>query len=77
MKRNIELVDEEQESEDEENESSIDESENEELRITDVLSHLSQAVSEKRGSELLYRMDASKDIYAILRLGGPYWEKRK
>ena len=31
-------------------------------RIKDVLSHLSQAVSEKRASELLHSMVASQDI---------------
>ena len=62
MKRNIDLVDEEHESEDEENESSSDESEDEESRVRDVFSHLSQAVSEKRASELLHSMAASKDI---------------
>ena len=62
MKRKIDLVDEEHESEDEENESCSDESEDEEPRIKDVFSHLSQAVSEKRASELLRRMATSKDI---------------
>ena len=42
MKRKIDLVDEEHEGEDKENESSSDESEDEEPRIKDVLSHLSQ-----------------------------------
>ena len=42
MKRKIDLVDKEHESEDEGNESSSDESEDEEPRIKDVLSHLSQ-----------------------------------
>ena len=63
MKRKIDLVEEEeQESEHEESESSGDESEDEEPRIKDVLSHLSRAVSEKRASELLHSMAASKDI---------------
>ena len=31
-------------------------------RIKDVLSHLSQAVPEKRASELLHSMTASQDI---------------
>ena len=48
MKRKIDLVDKEHESEDEGNESSSDESEDEEPRIKDVLSHLSRAVSVKR-----------------------------
>ena len=62
MKRKLYLVDEEHESEDEENESSSDESEDNEPRIKDVLSHLSQAVSVKRASELLHSMAASKDV---------------
>ena len=62
MKRNIDLVDEDHESDDEENESPSDESEDEEPRVKDVFSHLSQTVSEKRASELLYSMAASKDI---------------
>ena len=39
-----------------------DESEDEEPRIKDVLSHLSRAVLEKRASDLLHSMAASKDI---------------
>ncbi|CAH3193302.1 unnamed protein product, partial [Porites evermanni] len=39
-----------------------DESEDEEPRIKDVFSHLSRAVSEKRASDLLHSMAASKDI---------------
>ena len=69
MKRNIDLVEEEDhESEHEESESSGDESEDEEPgikeepRIKDVLSHLSRAVPEKRASDLLHSMAASKDI---------------
>ena len=62
MKRKIDLVDEEHEREDEENKISSDESEEEEPRIKDVLGHLLQAVSEKRTSELLHSMAASKDI---------------
>ena len=62
MKRKIDLVEEEHESEHEESESSGDESEDEEPRIKDVLSPLSQAVSEKRASDLLHSMAASKDI---------------
>ena len=62
MKRNIDLVDEDHESDDEENESPSDESEDEEPRVKDVFSHLSQAVSEKRVSELLCSIAASKDI---------------
>ena len=62
MKRKIDLVEEEHESVHEERESSGDESEDVEPRIKDVLSHLSRAVSEKRASDLLHRMAASKDI---------------
>ena len=68
MKRKIDLVEEEHESEHEESESPGDESEDEEPRIKeqprikDVLSHLSRAVSEKRASDLLHSMAASKDI---------------
>ena len=62
MKRKIDLVEEEHESEHEESESSGDESEDEEPRIKDVLSHLSRAVSGKRASDLLHSMAASKDI---------------
>ena len=60
MKRKIDLVEEEHESEDEEKESSSEERKDEEPRIKD--GHLSQAVSEKRASELLHIMAASKDI---------------
>ena len=45
MKRKIDLVDEEHESENEESAGSLDESENEEPRINDALSNLSQSVS--------------------------------
>ena len=69
MKRKIDLVEEEHESEHEESESSGDESgEDEELRIKeeprikDVLSHLSRAVWEKSASDLLHSMAAAKDI---------------
>ena len=63
MKRKIDLVEEEDhESEHEESESSGDESEDEEPRIKDVLIHLSRAVPEKRASDLLHSMAASKDI---------------
>ena len=62
MKRKIDLVEEEHESEHEESESSGYESEDEEPRIKDVLSHLSRAVSEKHASDLLHSMAASKDI---------------
>ena len=63
MKRKIDLVEEEHESEQEESESFGDESEDEEPRTKDVLSHLSRAVSEKRASDLLHSMAASKDIH--------------
>ena len=60
MKRKIDLVEEKHDSQHEESES--DESEDVEPRIKDVLSHLSWAVSEKRASDLLHRIAASKDI---------------
>ena len=56
------MVEEENDSEHEERESSGDEREDEEPRIKDVLSHLSRAVWEKRASDLLHSMVASKDI---------------
>ena len=62
MKRKLYLVDEEYESEDVDNETSSDESKDNEPRIKDVLSHLSQAVSVKRASELLHSVAASKDV---------------
>ena len=62
MKRKIDLVEEEHESEYEESESSGDESKDEEPRIKDDLRHLSQAVSVKRASELLHSTAASKDL---------------
>ena len=62
MKRKIDLVKEEHESEHEESEGSGDEYEDEGPRIKDVVSHLSHAVSEKRTSELLDSMATSKDI---------------
>ena len=61
MKRKIDLV-EEHGSEHEESESSGDESEDEDPRIKDVLSHLSRAVSEKRASDLLHSLAASRGI---------------
>ena len=63
MKRKIDLVEEEHESEHEESESFGDESEDEEPIIKDVLSHLPQAVSVKRAPELLHSMAASKDLF--------------
>ena len=62
MKRKIDLVEEEHGSEHEESESSGDESEDEYPRIKDVLSHLSRAVSEKRASDLLHSLAASRGI---------------
>ena len=65
MKRKIDLVEEEHDSEQKESESSSDESEDEESRIKeeprikDVLSHLSRAVPVKRASDLLHSMAAS------------------
>ena len=63
MKGKIDLVEEEHESEHEESESTGDESEDEEPRIKEVLSHLSQTVSEQRASDLLYSIAASKDPF--------------
>ena len=65
MKRKIDLVEEEHDSEQKESESSSDESEDEEPRIKDVLNHLSQAVSKRRASDLLHSMAASKE-YSFL-----------
>ena len=62
MKRKIDLVEEENESEHKESQSSGDESEDEEPRIKDVLSHLFRAVSEKRAFDLLHSMAVSKHI---------------
>ena len=45
-------------------------------RIKDVLSHLSQAVSEKRASELLHSMVASQDILFWTPHGQSLWNKR-
>ena len=53
MKRKIDLVEEEEhESEHEGSESSGNESEHEEPRIKDVLSHLSRSLPEKGASDL-------------------------
>ena len=68
MKRKVDLIEKEHESEHEESESSGDESEDEEPRlkeeprIKDVLCHFSRAVLGKRASDLLHSIDASKDI---------------
>ena len=62
MKRKIDLVEEEHGSEHGESESSGDESEDEDPRIKDVLSHLSRAVSEKRASDLLHSLTACRGI---------------
>ena len=68
MRRKIDLVEEQHESEHEESESYGDESEDEEPRIReeprikDVLSHLSRSLPEKGASDLLHSMAASKDI---------------
>ena len=67
MKREIDLVDEEHETENNESETSPDESEYEEPRIKDVLSNLSQALSNKeRASDLLHSMATSRDILSVL-----------
>ena len=57
-------------------ESSVDESEDEKQRIKDVLSHLSRAVLEKRASELLHSMAASKDILFWTSRGELFRNKR-
>ena len=62
MKRKIYLVEGEHESADEENASSINERRDAEPRKKCVLSHLYQAVSGNRASELLHSVAASKDI---------------
>ena len=55
------VEEEDHESEQKESERSGDESEDEEPRIKDVLSHLSRAVPEKRASDLMHSMAAPKD----------------
>ena len=63
MKTKTHSVEEEHESEHEESESEDEELRiKEEPRIKDVLSHLSRAVPEKRASDFLHSMAASKDI---------------
>ena len=62
MKRKIYLVEREHERADEENASFSDERRDDEPRKKDVLSHLSQAVSVNRASELLHSVAASKYI---------------
>ena len=59
IKREIDLVEEEHDSGHEEIERSGDESEDEEPRIKDVLSHLYREVWERRASDLLHSMAAS------------------
>ena len=61
MKRKINFADEEHDSENEESGSSDDESEDEEPKIKDVLSNLSNAVSKERASDLLHSMATSRD----------------
>ena len=62
MKRKIDLIEKELESEKEGSGSSDSDSDDEQPRIKDVLSNISQAVSEKRASDLLHSMAASRDI---------------
>ena len=62
MKRRIDYVDEEHDSENEESGSFDDESEDEEPRIKDVLSNFSNAVSEQCASDWLHSMATSRDI---------------
>ena len=59
MKRKVDWEEEEQS---EREEYSSEESDREEPRITDILDRLSQTVSRKRASELLYSTATSKDI---------------
>ena len=66
MKRKIDLVEEEHDSEHEESESSGDESEDEGPRIKDVLSHLSRVVSEKCAFHLLHSMAVSNIFFSGL-----------
>ena len=64
MKRNINLVQKELESENEErgsSDSELSESEDEEPRIKDVLNNLSKAVSKKRAFDSLHSMATSTD----------------
>ena len=72
MKRNIDLVQKELESENEErgsSDSELSESEDEEPRIKDVLNNLSEAVSKKGASNLLHSMATSIDILLWTPLG--------
>ena len=62
MKRKIDFVDEEHDNENEEGGSLDDESKDEEPRINDVLSNLSNAVSNERASDFLHSMATSRDI---------------
>ena len=65
IKRNIDLVQKELESENEErgsSDSELSESEDEEPRIKDVLNNLSEALFKKRASDLLHSMATSRDI---------------
>ena len=66
MKRNIDLVQKELESENEDRGSSDSElsesQEEEEPRIKDVLNNLSEAVSKKGAYDLLHSMATSRDI---------------
>ena len=55
-------IDKKHKRENEEIESCDDESEDEEPRIKDVLSNLSQAVSKERASDLLHSVAASRNI---------------
>ena len=59
MKIKIDFVD---NTENEESWSSYDESKDEEPRIKDVLSNLSNAVSKERASDLLHSMATSRGI---------------
>ena len=62
MKRKIDFVDGEHDNENEESGSLDDESKDKEPRIKDVLSNLSNAVSNVRASDFLHSMATSRDI---------------
>ena len=76
MKRKIDFVDEEHDNENEEGGSLDDESKDEEPKIKDVLSNLSNAVSNARASDFLHSMATSRDILFWTPRGQLLWNKR-
>ena len=62
MKRKVDWDEEEESFYEDTNASENEESDNEELRIKDVLENLSKTVSRERAADLLHSMAASKDI---------------